>query len=92
VLEKSLIVRDVVFDSPALVRQYLALRLSNLEAEVFMVLLLDEQNRLIEARELFRGTVSRTVASNASCDSRGCRSVAVLAISPSLDQYRAACP
>ena len=26
-----------------------------------MVLLLDEQNRLIEARELFRGTVSQTV-------------------------------
>ena len=61
VMEKSLVVRDVVFDSPALVRQYLALRLFNLEAEVFMVLLLDAQNRLIEARELFRGTVSQTV-------------------------------
>jgi DNA repair protein RadC len=61
VMEKSLVVRDVVFESPALVRQYLALRLFNLEAEVFMVLLLDAQNRLIEARELFRGTVSQTV-------------------------------
>jgi DNA repair protein RadC len=61
VMEKSLVVRDVVFDSPALVRQYLSLRLFNLEAEVFMVLLLDAQNRLIEARELFRGTVSQTV-------------------------------
>jgi DNA repair protein RadC len=61
VMEKSLVVRDVVFDSPVLVRQYLSLRLFNLEAEVFMVLLLDAQNRLIEARELFRGTVSQTV-------------------------------
>jgi DNA repair protein RadC len=61
VMEKSLVVRDVVFDSPALVRQYLSLRLFNLESEVFMVLLLDSQNRLIEARELFRGTVSQTV-------------------------------
>jgi DNA repair protein RadC len=52
---------NVVFDSPARVRQYLSLRLFNLEAEVFMVLLLDAQNRLIEARELFRGTVSQTV-------------------------------
>lgn len=61
VMEKSLVVRDVVFDSPALVRQYLSLRLFNLESEVFMVLLLDAQNRLIEARELFRGTLSQTV-------------------------------
>jgi DNA repair protein RadC len=61
VMEKSLVVRDVVFDSPALVRQYLSLRLFNLEAEVFIVLLLDSQNRLIEARELFRGTLSQTV-------------------------------
>jgi DNA repair protein RadC len=61
VMEKSLVVRDVVFESPALVRQYLALRLFKLEAEVFMVLLLDSQNRLIEAQELFRGTVSQTV-------------------------------
>lgn len=61
VMEKSLVVRDVVLDSPALVRQYLSLRLFNLEAEVFMVLLLDARNRLIEARELFRGTLSQTV-------------------------------
>jgi DNA repair protein RadC len=60
VMEKSLVVRDVVFDSPAMVRQYLSLRLFNLQHEVFMVLMLDSQNRLIEARELFRGTVSQT--------------------------------
>lgn len=60
VMEKSLVVRDVVFDSPAMVRQYLSLRMFNLQHEVFMVLMLDSQNRLIEARELFRGTVSQT--------------------------------
>jgi len=60
VMEKSLVVRDVVFESPAMVRQYLSLRLFNLPHEVFMVLMLDSQNRLIEARELFRGTVSQT--------------------------------
>ena len=38
-------VRDVVFESPALVRQYLALRLSNLKAEVFMADSLGSQTR-----------------------------------------------
>ena len=60
VMEKSLVVRDVVFESPAMVRQYLSLRMFNLQHEVFIVLMLDSQNRLIEARELFRGTVSQT--------------------------------
>jgi DNA repair protein RadC len=31
-----------------------------LEHEVFIILLLDSQNRLIEAHELFRGTLSQT--------------------------------
>lgn len=49
VMEKSLVVRDVVFDSPALVRQYLSLRLFNLESEVFMVLLLANASAVIFA-------------------------------------------
>ena len=52
--------RDVLMNSPASVRQYLSLRLFSLPHEVFMVLMLDSQNRLIEAREMFRGTVSQT--------------------------------
>ena len=52
--------RDVLMNSPASVRQYLSLRLFALPHEVFMVLMLDSQNRLIEAREMFRGTVSQT--------------------------------
>ena len=46
--------------SPRAVRDYLRLTLSSLPHEVFMVLLLDAQNRLITAVELFRGTLTQT--------------------------------
>ncbi len=46
--------------SPRAVRDYLRLTLSSLPHEVFMVLLLDAQNRLIAAVELFRGTLTQT--------------------------------
>jgi len=46
--------------SPEAVRGYLRLRLFGLEHEVFVVLFLDNQNRLIEAREMFRGSLSQT--------------------------------
>ena len=61
VMEKSLVNREVSLSSPDAVRRYLSLRLFALQHEVFMVLLLDARNRLIAARELFRGTVSQTV-------------------------------
>lgn len=46
--------------SPRAVRDWLRLKLGGLPHEVFMVLLLDTQNRLIAAEELFRGTLSQT--------------------------------
>lgn len=46
--------------SPEAVRDYLRLRLAALPHEVFLVLLLDAQNRMIVAEELFRGTLSQT--------------------------------
>ena len=49
-----------VFASPATVRQYCQLRLGALDHEVFAVLFLDVQNRLIEYREMFRGTLTQT--------------------------------
>ncbi len=52
--------RDCVFDRPDAVRDWLRLRLAPLPHEVFMVLLLDAQHRLIEAVELFRGTLNQT--------------------------------
>jgi len=61
VMEKSLTEREVSLSSPDAVRQYLSLRMFSLQHEVFVVLMLDARNRLIEARELFRGTLSQTV-------------------------------
>ncbi|MBN9409163.1 MAG: DNA repair protein RadC [Burkholderiales bacterium] len=46
--------------SPQAVKDYLRLRLGERPHEVFMVLFLDSQNRLIAAEELFRGTLSQT--------------------------------
>ena len=46
--------------APNTVRDWLRLRCANLEHEVFIILFLDSQNRLIEAEELFRGTLSQT--------------------------------
>jgi DNA repair protein RadC len=46
--------------SPAAVRDYLRLALAKLPHEVFLVLFLDAQNRLLNAEELFRGTLTQT--------------------------------
>lgn len=48
------------FAAPGAVRDYLRLHLAGLKHEVFFALWLDAQNRLIEAEELFRGTLSQT--------------------------------
>jgi len=49
-----------VLTSPQVVRDFLRVRLGGLEHEVFAVLMLDAQHRLIEYVELFRGTVTQT--------------------------------
>lgn len=46
--------------SPQAVRDFLRVKLGGLEHEVFAVVMLDAQNRIIEYVELFRGTVSQT--------------------------------
>jgi DNA repair protein RadC len=46
--------------SPKAVRDYLRLALSGREHEVFVVLLLDAQHRVIASEELFRGTLTQT--------------------------------
>ena len=51
--------RDLL-GSPQAVRDWLRLKLAALPYEVFAVLWLDNQNRLIEYDELFRGTLSQT--------------------------------
>ena len=49
-----------LLSSPRQVREFLQLKLAALPHEVFMVLLLDAQNRLLHAEELFRGTLTQT--------------------------------
>lgn len=46
-----------VLGSPAATRDFLQLQLATREHEVFAMLLLDNRHRLIEYRELFRGTI-----------------------------------
>ncbi|MBI4755563.1 MAG: DNA repair protein RadC [Betaproteobacteria bacterium] len=50
----------IALSSPQAVRDYLRLWLGRLPYEVFAVLLLDAQNRLVRADELFRGTLTQT--------------------------------
>ena len=52
--------QKALFDSPRAVREYLQLQLGARTHEVFAVLFLDSQNRLLAMEELFRGTLSQT--------------------------------
>jgi DNA repair protein RadC len=49
-----------IFDSPASVKDYLALQLGGRPQEVFAVLFLDGQHRLLRLEEMFRGTLTQT--------------------------------
>jgi DNA repair protein RadC len=48
------------FQTPNAVKQYLQLQLAHKNHEVFAVLFLDSQNRMLAMEELFRGTLSQT--------------------------------
>lgn len=50
-------VRGDAFCNPQATKDFLKFKLANHEREVFAILLLDNQNRLIEYRELFFGTI-----------------------------------
>lgn len=50
--------RGATMSSPEAVKDHLRLELGVLEHEVFCVLFLDAQNRIIALKQLFRGTVS----------------------------------
>ncbi len=49
-----------VFDAPQKVKDYLSLHLAQLPYEVFAVLFLDTQHRLLRMEEMFRGTLAQT--------------------------------
>jgi DNA repair protein RadC len=48
------------FQTPGAVKHYLQLQLAHKNHEVFAVLFLDNQNRMLALEELFRGTLSQT--------------------------------
>ncbi len=58
-LSEQLQNRDVL-NSPQAVRDYLVLKLGGLTKEVFLVLFLDTQNRLIASEEMFSGSLKET--------------------------------
>ena len=57
ILENNLQEKGGVMSSPAAAKSFLRLNLELLEHEVFAVMFLDNQHRLIEFRQLFRGTI-----------------------------------
>ncbi|MBL0391098.1 DNA repair protein RadC [Ramlibacter monticola] len=52
--------RGATMSSPQAVRDYLRLEIGGLEHEVFCVLFLDAQHRIIALKQMFRGTVTQT--------------------------------
>lgn len=50
----------IALSTPNVVRDYLCGKIGGLDYEVFWVLFLDAQNRLIAAEEMFRGTLTQT--------------------------------
>ena len=58
-LNEQMQVKDIL-KSPKQVRDYLCLKLGNLTREVFFVLFLDAQNRVVTTEEMFSGTLTQT--------------------------------
>lgn len=58
-LNEQMQTKDVL-SSPRQVRDYLCLKLGSLLREVFVVLFLDAQNRMITSEEMFSGTLTQT--------------------------------
>jgi len=52
--------RGATMSSPQAVKDYLRLEIGVLEHEVFCVLFLDAQHRIIALKQMFRGTVTQT--------------------------------
>ena len=52
--------RECVLTKPTAVKEYLRIHFAQQEYESFVALFLDAQNRLIQAEDLFRGTLTQT--------------------------------
>lgn len=51
---------ETYFSSPSAVRDYLRLKMTELEFEIFSVIFLDAQHGVIATEEMFRGTLTQT--------------------------------
>jgi DNA repair protein RadC len=60
ILARRLKTAGEAFTSPQTVKNFCRLHIGDLDFEVFGVLFLDSQNRLIEFKEMFRGTLNQT--------------------------------
>lgn len=60
ILENRVARLSDVMSSPADVRRFLTMEMAGLEHEMFSIMWLDTQNRLIAFQEMFRGTLSQT--------------------------------
>lgn len=59
-LAEEISINPIHFGHPEAVKDYLRLALGGRQQEVFLVLFLDSQNRLIASEELFHGTLTQT--------------------------------
>lgn len=60
ILKRHLREPGAVMTTPAAVRDFLRLRLTGVEVEVFVTIWLDAQHRVIEVVDMFRGTLTQT--------------------------------
>lgn len=57
ILDQTVVDRGLGLTNPNMVRDYLRLKLEKEEREIFSVLFLDNQHRIIEYNEMFKGTI-----------------------------------
>jgi DNA repair protein RadC len=57
-LNEQMQVKEIL-NSPKQVRDYLCLKLGNLTREVFLVLFLDAQYKVVKTQEMFSGTLTQ---------------------------------
>lgn len=60
IMERHMTYHTKVFDKPDLVKDFLKLKMSQFEHEVFAVLFLTSQHGLIAYEEIFRGSLTQT--------------------------------
>lgn len=60
ILSRRMRKAEAYFNSPSAVRDFLRLKMAELEFEVFSVIFLDAQHGVIATEEMFRGTLTQT--------------------------------